>query len=69
MALSIGFRLWPGKSPGGPSGLLFGTSKTLNALLRQKLASARELTLAEVDKRSLPVRLRDGIARLWAPYL
>jgi cardiolipin synthase len=30
---------------------------------------ARQLTLAEVDGRSLPLRLRDGVARLLTPYL
>ena len=41
----------------------------LNALLDQKIATARPLTLAEADGRSLPVRLRDGVARLFTPYL
>jgi len=35
---------------------------------RQRLRS-RETTLAEVDSRSLPVRLRDGAARLFSPLL
>ena len=26
-------------------------------------------TLADVDSRSMPVRLRDGVARLFSPYL
>jgi cardiolipin synthase len=34
-----------------------------------KLKSARELTMKEVDGRNFPVRLRDGIARLFSPYL
>jgi len=33
------------------------------------LARSRRLTLAEVDARSLPVRLRDSLARLFSPYL
>lgn len=33
------------------------------------IARSRPKTLAEVDARSLPVRLRDGIARLFSPYL
>ncbi|WP_414652393.1 phospholipase D-like domain-containing protein [Geomonas sp.] len=33
------------------------------------LASSREITLAEVDGRSLPVKLRDGAAKLFSPYL
>lgn len=31
--------------------------------------AAHSVTLAEVDARSLPVRLRDGVARLASPYL
>jgi cardiolipin synthase len=41
----------------------------LEALLRQKLAGAQEITLAEIDSRRLPERLRDGSARLLTPYL
>jgi cardiolipin synthase len=33
------------------------------------IAKSRRKTLAEVDARSLPIRLRDGIARLFSPYL
>ena len=33
------------------------------------IARSRPKTLAEVDDRSLPIRLRDGIARLFSPYL
>ena len=33
------------------------------------IAHATRRTLAEVDGRSLPVRIRDGVARLFAPYL
>jgi cardiolipin synthase len=32
-------------------------------------SSAKEIRLADVDGRTLPVRLRDGIARLMSPYL
>lgn len=38
-------------------------------LCAKKKAQAREVTLAEVDGRSIPIRLRDGIARLFTPYL
>lgn len=41
----------------------------LNQLTEGKLAQARPVTLAEVDGRSLPIRLRDGVARLFSPYL
>jgi len=33
------------------------------------ISRSRRKTLAEVDGRSLPIRLRDGIARLFSPYL
>jgi cardiolipin synthase len=34
-----------------------------------RLRGARPVTLAEVDNRILPIRLRDGLARLLSPYL
>lgn len=41
----------------------------LNAVFDAKRAAARAVTLAEMDARRLPVRLRDGVARLFFPYL
>jgi len=41
----------------------------LNELVDQKAQNVREITLEEVDNRSIPVRLRDGMARLLTPYL
>jgi cardiolipin synthase len=41
----------------------------LDAHIEGVIARSDEKTLAEVDARSLPVRLRDGIARLFSPYL
>ena len=41
----------------------------LDDYIAGRLAAARPLTLAEVDGRPLPVRLRDGVARLFTPYL
>jgi cardiolipin synthase len=35
----------------------------------EKIERSRRLSLEEVETRSLPVRLRDGVARLFAPYL
>lgn len=35
----------------------------------ERRARARPVTLADLDGRSLPVKLRDGAARLFAPYL
>ena len=35
----------------------------------KKLSGAHEVTQAEVDRRSLPGKLRDAIARLFSPYL
>ncbi len=44
-------------------------SSTLNQLFDTKLATARELRMEELRARSLPVKLRDGAARLFSPYL
>ena len=41
----------------------------LDALIEARLTRARRLTLEEVNGRSLPIRLRDGVARLLSPYL
>ncbi|HSN16064.1 MAG TPA: phospholipase D-like domain-containing protein [Anaeromyxobacteraceae bacterium] len=41
----------------------------LESLVRARIERARPVTLAEVDGRTLPVRLRDGVARLFSPYL
>jgi len=44
-------------------------AKALNVLVEEKLKQARRVTQAEVDGRSLPTKLRDGIARLFTPFL
>ena len=41
----------------------------MSEIVHDKLRGAREITKAEVDARSLPVQLRDGVARLFSPYL
>jgi cardiolipin synthase len=41
----------------------------MEKLIERKISTAREVTLAEVDGRSLPGKLRDAIARLFSPYL
>jgi cardiolipin synthase len=41
----------------------------LDKVFEEKLAAARLLTLEDLDGRSLPVKLRDGIVRLAQPYL
>jgi cardiolipin synthase len=41
----------------------------LDAHIEGVIARSSRRTLAEVDSRSIPVRLRDGIARLFSPYL
>jgi cardiolipin synthase len=38
-------------------------------VMDMKMSKARQVTLAQMDRRSLPIRLRDGIARLASPYL
>ena len=46
-----------------------GLAGRLDERIAAVIARSRQRTLAEVDARSLPVRLRDGIARLLSPYL
>lgn len=41
----------------------------LTGLVDERIVSARRLDLAELEARSVWVRLRDGVARLAAPYL
>jgi cardiolipin synthase A/B len=41
----------------------------LNKEIEAKIDSARPLLLDEVNRRGLPTRMRDGMARLFAPYL
>ncbi len=41
----------------------------MEAIVQGKLRGAKPVTLEEVDGRSLPVKLRDGVARLFTPYL
>jgi cardiolipin synthase len=46
-----------------------GLASEVSGLIDRKLARARELSSADVNARPLPIKLRDGIARLAAPYL
>lgn len=41
----------------------------MEALFAERRDVAREITLDEVRGRSLPIKLRDGVARLFSPYL
>jgi cardiolipin synthase len=41
----------------------------LDGLIQARISASNELTLAKIDARTLPVKLRDGVARLFAPYL
>ena len=42
---------------------------SLTDLVRSKIQQSRPLTLADVDGRRLLRKLRDGVARLFSPYL
>ena len=44
-------------------------AQEMEEVIVKKISAAREVTLAEVDGRSLPVKLRDALARLFSPYL
>jgi cardiolipin synthase A/B len=46
-----------------------GLAGELEQLVRRKLEHARLVTLEEMDSRSLPVKLRDGVARLLSPFM
>lgn len=41
----------------------------MEALIQSKIACARPLSLEDVQGRALPIKLRDGVARLFSPYL
>jgi len=44
-------------------------AQEMEKVIAKKISVAREVTLAEVDARILPAKLRDAIARLFSPYL
>ncbi|HOX56105.1 MAG TPA: phospholipase D-like domain-containing protein [Candidatus Paceibacterota bacterium] len=44
-------------------------ARRLEGLVVQKLRTARQVTLRQIDARPLPVRFTDGLARLLTPYL
>jgi cardiolipin synthase len=46
-----------------------GLARSLAGWFDQQLRQSHETSLAEADARSLPVRLRDGAARLFTPFL
>jgi cardiolipin synthase len=46
-----------------------GFASEMEKIFSTKIATAREVTLAEADGRWLPEKLRDATARLFSPYL
>jgi cardiolipin synthase len=44
-------------------------AENMGRIVEKKLGGAHEVTLAQVDGRSYPAKLRDAIARLFSPYL
>lgn len=42
---------------------------SLTELVQSKIRNSRELKLEDVNRRSLPIKLRDGVAGLFSPYL
>jgi cardiolipin synthase len=44
-------------------------AQAVDSLIDERRSSGREVTLQEMDARPLPVRVRDGLARLFTPYL
>lgn len=41
----------------------------LAEMAEEKISQAQRLTLSDLDRRSLPLKLRDGVTRLFLPYL
>lgn len=41
----------------------------LSTFIRRKMDAGRQTSLAEMDSRPVPIRLRDGVVRLFSPYL
>jgi cardiolipin synthase len=41
----------------------------MEGLVQARINAARRVTLDEINARPLPIKLRDGVARLFAPYL
>lgn len=46
-----------------------GLVRQLDEIFQQEMSRSRRLTLADLKSRNLVVKLRDGIARLFSPYL
>ena len=46
-----------------------GFARDIQARVAERIARARPFTLKEADARPLAVRVRDGVARLFSPYL
>jgi cardiolipin synthase len=44
-------------------------ARQLESLVERKISAARHLAAHDLAKRSFPVRIRDGLARLLSPYL
>jgi cardiolipin synthase len=44
-------------------------AREMEKVIAKKISAAREVTLSEVDGRSMPEKLRDATARLFSPYL
>ena len=44
-------------------------AREMEKIIAKKISAAREVTLSEVDSRSIAARLRDALARLFSPYL
>ncbi len=47
----------------------FALAERMTEFAEEKIARSREATIAEITGRNLAVRLRDGVARLFTPYL
>lgn len=44
-------------------------AREVAGIIAMKMKTARQISLQDMDSRSVPIRLRDGLARLLSPYL
>jgi len=44
-------------------------ARELNSYFDKALSLSKAVSLKEMDSRPLPIKLRDGVARLFSPYL
>jgi len=44
-------------------------AQSLNEYVNERMVAGKEITADQLDNRPLPIKLRDGMARLFTPHL